>query len=112
MNPLLRRRALVAVPAALFLACTLGPTGQDVVDESAPVICEKAKECSPTFDIVYPGGVPECAQKVKSELTKRYGDQLERQSVCTQEQLDSCLKGLRAAACPGNGELPKPPCDC
>jgi hypothetical protein len=76
------------------------------------VICDKAKECLPTFDLSYPGGVSECVTKTKAEAAKKYGDDLDRRSTCTDAELDRCLEQLRAAACPGGGALPKAPCEC
>lgn len=98
----------------LVSACTTGPTAQDVVDESTPAICEKVKECSGeiAFSRAYPGGVEDCVTRTKAEVSKKYGDDLERRSVCTDEQLDKCISDLRAATCPADGSAPAAPCDC
>ena len=99
---------------AVLAACTGRPSAQEVVDRSAPAICEKAKECSSelSFSTAYPGGVDECVTKTKSEATKKYGDDLEKSSVCTDEELEKCLGDFKATACPSGSAPPDVPCDC
>lgn len=98
----------------VLAGCTLNPTVEDVVEESAPVICNKMKECSDdvVFSMAYPGGVDECVSKTKSEASKKYGGDLDKRSTCTDEELDKCLQDFKATACPKDGSLPKVPCDC
>ncbi|MBX3205270.1 MAG: hypothetical protein KF764_09380 [Labilithrix sp.] len=110
-------RSSVAVPfvlVAVLAACSGRPSVEEVVDRSSPVICEKAKECSGelTFSTAYPGGVDECVTKTKDASKKKYGDDLNKSSVCTDEELDKCLQDLKAATCPADKSLPPVPCDC
>ena len=101
------------VVSVLLAACTGRPTVQEVVDKSASPICEKTKECSSAgFDLAYPGGVTECVTKTKEAATKKYGGDLDKSSVCTDEELDKCLQDFKAAACPADSAAPKVPCDC
>jgi hypothetical protein len=96
----------------LVAACTSRPSVQEVLDQSTPPICEKSKECAgAAFAVAYPGGVDECVSKTKAEASKKYGGDLDKSSVCSDEELDKCLKDFKAAACPATG-LPKIPCDC
>jgi hypothetical protein len=104
--------ALAPVLFVALAACSLGPTAQDVVDRSSPVVCDKAKQCISTFDLSFPGGTAECTTKVKAEAEKKYGGDLARHSTCTDDELETCLQKLKTAACPGGDKLPQPPCDC
>src|SRR4051794_11810638 len=90
-----------------LIGCSDKPSAQEVVDRSTPAICEKAKECSgdASFALAYSGGVDECVSKAKAEVTKKYGDDLEKSSVCTDEELDKCIQDLKAAACPAGKAL-------
>ena len=99
---------------ASLVACTGKPSAQEVVDRSTPVICEKAKECSGelAFSMAYPGGVDDCVTKTKADASKKYGDDLDRSSVCTDEELEKCLQDLKAATCPADKSLPPVPCNC
>jgi hypothetical protein len=104
---------LALLTVALATACSANPTAQEVIDKSAPPICEKAKECAAaSFAISYPGGVDECVTKTKSEVSKKYGSDLEKSSVCTDDELDKCIKDLKASACPAGEALPQIPCKC
>ena len=98
----------------LLAACTSNPTAEEVVDQSTPVICEKVKECSGelAFAAAYPGGVDDCVTRTKAEAKKKYGDKLDGQSVCTDEEVERCLQDLRAAECPADGSPPAAPCNC
>lgn len=104
----------VLLVPSLLVACADRPSAQEVVDKSTPVICEKVKECSGDlrFGAAYPGGVDECVTKTKAEASKKYGDDLEKSSVCTDEELDKCLQDFKAVACPADGTAPPVPCDC
>lgn len=103
----------VLLITASAAACSSNPTAQEVVDQSTPAICEKSSECAPAaFAVAYPGGREECISKTKTEVTKSYGGDLEKTSVCTDDELDKCLKDLKAATCPAGGSLPKVPCNC
>ncbi|CAN5924421.1 hypothetical protein BH11MYX4_BH11MYX4_47670 [soil metagenome] len=97
---------------ALAAACTTNPTAQEVVDQSTPPICEKAKQCLTSFAVAYPGGVDECVTKTKDAAAKKYGSDLEKHSVCTDEELTKCIQDLNAAACPPGETLPEIPCKC
>ena len=102
MNASSRRRPTTIVAGllgAFAAACSANPTAQEVVDRSTPPICEKAKECAAlSFALSYAGGVDECVTKTKSEVAKKYGSDLEKSSVCTDEELDKCIKDLKASA--------------
>ena len=92
--------------------CSSNPTVQEVLDQSSPPICEKAKECLKSFSLAYPGGIDECVTKTKNAASKQYGSDLDKQSVCTDEELTKCLNDLKAAACPPGETMPEPPCKC
>ncbi|MBX3259672.1 MAG: hypothetical protein KIS78_08365 [Labilithrix sp.] len=100
--------------AGLVAACSGRPSVEEVLDRSSPVICEKAKECAGelTFSTAYPGGVDECVTKTKDAGKQKYGSDLDKSSVCTDEELDKCLEDLKAATCPADKSLPPVPCDC
>ena len=108
--------AIVAsfIITAVVAGCTGRPSAEEVVDRSTPAICEKAKECSGelSFSSAYPGGVDECITKTKAEAKKKYGADLQKSSVCTDEELDKCLQDLKAAECPAGKAMPDVPCDC
>jgi hypothetical protein len=110
----LRPTSVLAVLTVAFAAaCSVNPTAQEVVDRSTPPICEKAKECAAaSFALTYAGGVDECVTKTKSEVAKKYGSDLEKSSVCTDDELDACIKDLKASACPPGEALPQIPCKC
>lgn len=105
--------ALVLAATAL-VACTSRPSAGEVVDQSTPVICAKSKECAgdTVFALAHPGGVDECVTKTKAEVKKQYGADLDKDSVCTDDELDKCLTNFKAAACPAGSSLPKLPCNC
>jgi hypothetical protein len=110
-------RAFIAasVIAGSCTACDLGPTAQDVVDKAAPAVCDKYKECTgdDLFSLAYAGGTDECVSKSKDALKKKYGDDLDKRSVCDDDQLDQCIKDIKAAACPADKSQPiAVPCDC
>ena len=108
-------RFMVAVSfLTLLAACTSNPSAEEVVDQSTPVICEKVKECRGelAFSMAYPGGIDECVSRTKAEVQKKYGDDLEASSVCTDEELEKCISDLRAAPCPADGSAPPVPCNC
>jgi hypothetical protein len=111
-RPTLRLLAFLSV--TVFAACVGRPTAGEVVDQSAPVICEKSKECAGegVFALAYPGGVDECVEKTKADASKKFGDDLDKSSVCTDDELAKCLDDFKTAACPADGSTPKPPCDC
>lgn len=99
--------------AALAIACSSNPTVQEVIDQSSPPICEKLKECSPTtFPLAYPGGVTECVTKTKDASAKKYGSDLSKSSVCTDDEVTKCLNDFKALACPADGSTPNVPCNC
>ncbi|MBK6695314.1 MAG: hypothetical protein IPG50_24350 [Myxococcales bacterium] len=109
---LTRTASLVVVLSSVTAACAGRPSVQEVLDQSTPVICEKLKECAPTsFTAAFPGGVDECTSKTKAEASKKYGSDVSKSSVCTDDELETCLKDYKAAACSG-GTAPKIPCDC
>ena len=97
----------------LVAACTGHPSVEEVVDRSTPPICDKTKECAgAAFTVAYPGGVDECVTKTKVEAKKKYGNDLSKNSSCTDEELNKCLQDFKALACPAGGGRPKVPCDC
>lgn len=112
--PRLRASAFLALVAlTLVAACSAHPSVQEVVDRSTPPICEKTKECAAAaFTVAYPGGVDECVSKTKAAATKKYGNDLSKSSVCTDDELDKCLSDFKAAACPPGAALPAIPCNC
>jgi len=112
--PKLVRPTLLAFSvAALAIACSSNPTVQEVINQSSPAICEKLKECSPaTFAQAYPGGVDDCVTKTKDTSAKKYGSDLSKQSVCTDDEVTKCLNDFKAQACPANGSSPTVPCNC
>ena len=75
--------------AAVVLACSPHPTAQEVVDKTAPVACEKAKSCNGDgkFNLAYPNGIDDCIKKVKTESEKKFGSDLSKSSVCTDEEV-------------------------
>lgn len=87
---------------------------EEVIDQSAPVICEKVKECSGelAFGLAYRGGVDDCVARTNAEAKKKYGDKLDAQSVCTDEEVENCLDDLRKSECPADGSAPAVPCNC
>jgi hypothetical protein len=97
---------------ALATACTTNPTAQEVVDRSTPPICEKAKQCLSTFAVAYPGGIDDCVAKTKDAASKKYGSDLEKSSVCTDDEVSKCIEDLKAAACPPGETMPEIPCKC
>jgi hypothetical protein len=118
MNSTLRPCFSFALSALLLVgalaACTSDPTAEDVVNRATPVICEKTKECrgEALFSLAYPGGTDECVSKTKEQVSRKYGDDLDRRSTCTEEELEKCLDDFKAAKCGDSGELPPVPCDC
>lgn len=102
----------------LLLACSPHPTAGEVVDRTAPVACEKAKQCNgdAKFELAYPGGATDCVNRVKSESEKKLGSDLSKSSVCTDEEVDKCLEDLKNATCPEQKAtelvLPAAPCNC
>ena len=112
--PRIRPTTILAVLLGAFAAaCSAHPTAQEAVDRSTPPICEKAKECAAaSFALTYAGGVDECVTKLKSEVAKKFGSDLEKSSVCTDDELDKCIKDLKASACPPGEALPQIPCKC
>src|SRR4051812_33540045 len=94
----LRHLLTASLTGALAMACNLGPSAQDVVDKAAPAVCDKTKECSGEllFGSAYPGGVDECVTKTKDALKKKYGNDLDKRSVCDDDQLDKCVKDIKA----------------
>jgi hypothetical protein len=110
---LLRPSLFAFCAAALAIACNGNPTVQEVIDQSSPPICEKLKECSPaSFPLAYPGGVDECVTKTKDASAKKYGSDLSKHSVCTDEEVSKCLNDFKAQACPADGSSPTVPCNC
>ena len=107
--------ALFLVSSILLgVACTSDerPTGAEVVDRSAPVLCEKQKECQATlFEVAYPGGVSECTTRTSNTVKAQRKD-LSAESVCTDDELTKCLNDLKAAACKKDGSIPDIPCRC
>lgn len=104
---------VLTLTLVVLAACTGKTTAQAVVDRSSPVICEKTKQCTAAlFAVAYPNGVDECVTKTKAEAQKKYGGDLSKSSVCTDDELDSCLNTFKGEACPAGGGLPKVPCDC
>ena len=99
---------------ALLAACSSKPTAEEVVNQSTPAICEKVKECSgeAAFAAAYPGGVDDCVTRTKAEAKKKYGDKLDAESVCTDDEVERCLEDLRGAACGADGSPPPVPCNC
>lgn len=94
-------------------ACNSNPTGEEVIDRAAPGICTKIQECNAAgFAATYPGGIDDCAARTKSEMSQKYGSDLDRHSVCSDDEVDSCMKNLEAETCPADGSLPAVPCDC
>ena len=106
--------ALALTALSLGAGCNPNPSAQEVVDRSAPALCKKAQECgAASFATAYPGGVDDCTAKTKATVSKQYGSDLSRSSVCTDDEVDSCMKALEAEACPADGSLlPAVPCNC
>ena len=106
--------ALLLSSIFLGVACKSDehPTGSEVVDRSAPAICDKQKECQGAlFELAYPGGVGECVTKTSASV-KAQGKDLSAESVCTDEELTKCIDDLKAAACKEDGSMPDVPCRC
>lgn len=108
------RLMLRGIGLVLLVGCGSSPTVEEVIDKSAPAICDKAKECyeAAVFSTAFPGGVDECVTKVKTESKSSMKDKLDQTSVCDDAAVDKCLSDLKGAACSGQNQLPKPPCDC
>jgi hypothetical protein len=97
-----------------LIACITNPSAEEVVNRTTPAICAKTKECSgdAKFTAAFPGGVDDCVTKTKDEFKKKNGDKLGATSVCTDDEVDKCIKDLQAAPCGAGGALPPVPCDC
>lgn len=110
---LVRPSVFAFAVAGLAIACSSNPTVREVIDQSSPPICEKLKECSSAaFPLAYPGGVDECVTKIKDASAKKYGSDLSKSSVCTDDEVTKCLSDFKAQACPADGSTPTVPCNC
>lgn len=92
-----------------ILAGCGGPSAGEVIDKTAPVVCEKVKECmdEAVFALAHPDGVEGCIEKVRNGSVDR-----DAISKCDMDEVDACLSEFKAAACPGDNQLPQMPCDC
>lgn len=106
--------SLSLVALAVSAGCSSKPSGQDVIDESVPVICQKLAECEgdKNFKIVFPGGQDECVSKTKRSVSASRGGDLDKTSVCSDDELTTCLDDFKAAKCTEGGGLPSFPCNC
>lgn len=115
MNSCFRNFAsvLAILTLACAAACSTNPSAQEVVDKSTPIICAKLKECQgAAFTLAYPGDVDECVTKTKAAASSKYGGDLGKSSVCTDDELDKCLNDFKAETCPADGSAPAVPCNC
>lgn len=62
--------------------------------------------------MAFPGGVDECVTKIKDASAKKYGSDLSKSSVCTDDELTKCLSDFKAQACPADGSTRAVPCNC
>ena len=112
----MKRTASLLSVAALVLVtgCHPNPSGEEVVDKFAPAVCAKAQQCGGAqFDVAYPGGIDDCTAHTKSTVAQQYGGDLSKTSVCSDDEVDSCVNSLQNEACPTDGSvLPASPCDC
>lgn len=108
------RVAGAASALCALVACVTNPSAEEVVNKTTPTICAKTKECSgdAKFTLAFPGGVDECVTKTKDEFRKKNADKLDATSVCTDDEVDKCMKDFSAAACGAGGALPPVPCGC
>jgi hypothetical protein len=107
----------VGLVSAFVLTCLVacgGPTWGEVAERFSQPGCKKIKECGDEkkFAAAFPGGVDECARKTVAEMKTARPDDWDARSVCTDEEVDKCIKDFEAMACPPNIDDLKVPCDC
>lgn len=115
----MKRAALsfVVVSALAVVACSTHPSAREVVDRTAPVACDKVKQCNgdDKFNQAY-ATMDDCIAKVKSESEKKFGSDLDKASKCTDDEVTKCLDDLKNATCPPQQAtqlvVPPAPCDC
>lgn len=95
--------AMRYLTAALLAACASGAADntststQEVVTKwSAPAICTKAAQCSPTFVTDYPGGIPDC----EASLAIAFQGSLDNKWPCPLSEVQECARKLAVLPCP------------
>lgn len=65
-----------------------------------------------SFEVAYRGGQDECVSRTKKSVSATYGGDLDTSSVCTDDELSTCVDDFKAAECKEGGGLPTFPCNC
>lgn len=87
--------------------CSPTLDGHEVLDQTAPVSCAKYEECRhEEFVQQFPNGIDQCVEVSKEGTRVLLGAELDKNSSCTQAELDDCLYQLERLDCPeGNGPV-------